>query len=336
MTLTWVRKLITCHTPARTPTILAYQCRPSLRAPCLTIPHPPPHPRRTRRRRMTKPVPRRAAMSPTFLRRRSLGSFLAGTSPPVAMEPLASLPILRVRIIPVPCLHLRSIPLLMSNRLILPTFTPCLHHCPSFSRQVAYPLPTIFLLSPHNRPRSPSHRHPRSLCTSVIPRRLCPPCKSPSTPQEHPFQRQDLSVPCPLSLHHTLTLANFLFLSLSHPRPRYTPLLRGHSRLLRHTRNLRLHRWRTSGTLRHLNKMVHKNRLHRRASVHVAIAAQVGVQVFADRHLAVAASHHACFFPLAAAEMGTFFVLVHPAFCEGAKRVAVMIVASPMSWPMVM
>ena len=113
--------------------------------------------------------------------------------------------------------------------------------------------------------------------------------------------------PCLLSLLHTLILANILFLSLSRLRPQYMPLPQGRSRLLRLTRNLCLHLLRTSGSPRHLNKMAHKSCLRKRASVHVAIVAQVGAQVFAARHLAAVASHRACSSHLVAAEMGMYF-----------------------------
>jgi hypothetical protein len=271
-TLMWaLLKLITCHIPARMPTILAYQSHPFLRAPCLTIPHTLFHLHRALRRETTNPHLQRAIMFPTFLRRKSLGSSLAGTSPPVATEPLASSLILRERIIRVPCPRLRSIPLPMSNSLILPTFI-CLHRRPNFKHRMVY-LHPIFLLSPHSQRRSPSLRHHRSSCTSVILRTLCLPCRFPSILLEYPCQRQDITGPCPLSPLHTLTPTNILFLSLSRPRPQRTSPLKGRSRLLHLTRNLRLHLVRTSGTPRHLNKMVHKNRLTKRASVHVVIVA---------------------------------------------------------------
>lgn len=305
--LVWALKLITCHILARMPTILACQSRLSLRAPCLTIPHPLPHPRQTRSQRMIKPHPQRATTCQTFHRRRSLGSFLADTSPPAATVQLVSSPILRARIIRVPCRHLCSIPPPMSNRLILPTFTPCLHRRPSFNHRMAYLPPTTYLPFPHSQRRSLYHRHLRSSCTSATPRRLCPPCKSPSTRQEHPCQGQDLTALCLLSLLHTLILANFLFLSLSRLRPQHTPLPQGRSRPLRPTPNLRLHLLRTSGSPRHLNKMAYKSRPRKRASVHVVIVARVAVQVFAARRLAVVASHRACSSHLAAAEMGVYF-----------------------------
>lgn len=265
-------KLITCHIPARMRTILAYQSPPFLRALCLTIPHTLLHLRQALRRETVNPRPQRATMFPTFLRRRSLGSSPAGTSPPVATEPLASSPILRVRIIRVPCPRLRNIPLSMSNSLILPT-SICLHRRPNFKHQMVYPLHPIFLLSHHSQLRSPSLRHHRSLRTGVTLRTSCLPCRSLSTLQEYPCRRQDLTGPCPLSLLHTLTLANIMSLYLSRIRPQRTPPLKGRSPLLRLTRNLRLHLVRTSGTPRHLNKMVHKNRLRKRASVHVVIVA---------------------------------------------------------------
>jgi hypothetical protein len=64
---------------------------------------------------------------------------------------------------------------------------------------------------------------------------------------------------------------------------------------------------RTTGSLRHLNKMACKSRPRKRASVHVVIVAQVAAQVFAARHLAAVASHRACSSHLAAAEMGMYF-----------------------------
>ena len=304
--LVWALKPITCHIPARMPTILACQSRPSLRAPCLTILHPLPHPRQTRSHRMIQPHPQRATTCQTFRRRRSLGSSLADTSPPVATVHLVSSPILRARIIRVPYPHLCSIPRPMSNHLILPTFTPCLHRPPSFNHRMAYLLPTIFLPSPHSQRRSPYHRHLRSSYTSATPRRLYPLCRSPSTLQEHPCQRQDLTAPCLLSLPHTLILTIFLSLSLSCLRPQRTPLPQGRSRLLRLTRNRRLPLSRTSGSPYRLNKMAHKSRLRKRDSVHVAIVAQVGAQVFAARLLAAVASHHACSSHLAAVEMGMY------------------------------
>jgi hypothetical protein len=159
---TWaLLRLITCHIPARTPTIPVSQCHPFQRAPCLTIPHPLPLPRRPRSRQMSKPHHQRAAMSPTFLLRRLLGSSPVGTSLPVATEPLASSPILRVRIIRVPCPRLPSTPLLMNSRLTLPTFIPCLHRRPTFNPRMAY-LPTTCPLSHRSQRRSQSHRHPRS------------------------------------------------------------------------------------------------------------------------------------------------------------------------------
>lgn len=265
-------KLITCHIPARMHTTLACQSHPFLRAQCLTIPHTLLHLRQALRRETINPRLQRATMFPTFLPRRSLGSSPVGTSPPVATEPLASSPILRVRIIRVPCPRLRSIPLSMSNSLILPT-SICLPRRPNFKHRMVYPLHLIFLLSHHSQLRSPYLRHHRSSCTGVTLRTLCLPCRSPSTLQEYPCRRPDLTGPCPPSLLHTLTLINTLSLYLSRLRPQRTPPLKGRSRLLRLTRNLRLHPVRTSGTPRLLNKMVHKNRLRKRASVHVVIVA---------------------------------------------------------------
>ena len=161
--LTWaLLRLITCHTPARTHTIPASQSHPSQRAPCLTIPHPLPHPRRPRHRQTTKPHPQQAATSPTFLLPRLLGSSRVGTSLPVATEPLASSPILRVRITRVPCHRQPSTRLLMNSHLTLPTFIPCLHPSPSFNPRMASPLPTTCPLSLHSQQRSQSHHHPRS------------------------------------------------------------------------------------------------------------------------------------------------------------------------------
>jgi hypothetical protein len=306
-TPTWVPlRLITCHILARMPTIMAYQFHPSLRAPCPTILHPRPPPRRRRRRQMIKPLPRRVTTSPTFLLRRLLGLSRAGTSPPVVTVLLASSPILRARIILVPCPRLLSILPPTNNRLTLPTFIPSPHRRPSFNNRMAYPLPTIFPLSPHSRRRSPSHRRLRNSCTSVTLRRLCLLCRSPSVPQEHPYQHQDLTAPCPLSLLHTPTLANILSPSLSLLRPLRMALLQDHSRPPRLTRNLRLHRSCISVFLHHLSKMAHKNRLRKRASGRVVIVVQVGAQVFAVRHLAVVASRRACSSPLAAAGMGAY------------------------------
>ena len=164
MILTWaLLRLITCHIPAHTPTIPACQSHLSQRAVCLTTLPPLPRPRRPRRRRTTKPHPRRAAMSPIFLLRRLLGSSRVGTSPLVATEPLVSLPTLRVRIIRVTSPRLPSTPPPMISHLTLPTFIPCLRRHPSFNRRMAYPLPTTCPLFLHSQRRSQSHHHPRSL-----------------------------------------------------------------------------------------------------------------------------------------------------------------------------
>ena len=151
-------RLITCHIPARMSTIPASQSLPFQRVPCLTIPHPLPRLRRPHRRETTKTHPQLAAMSPTSLLRRLLASSRAGTSLPVATEPLASSPILRVRII-LPCPRLPSIPLPMSSRLTLPTFIPFLRRHPSFNPRMAYPLPTTSPLSPRSQRCSKSHHH---------------------------------------------------------------------------------------------------------------------------------------------------------------------------------
>ena len=335
MTLTWVlQRPTTCHTPARTPIILAYQSHPSLRVPCLTTPHPPPRLHRPRRRQTIKPLPQRATTSLTFLLRRLLGSSRAGTSPPVATEPLASLPILRVRTIPAPCPRQLSTLLPMNNLLILPTFIQSLHRRLSFNRPTAYPLPTIFPPSPHSQQHSPSHRHLRNLCTSATPRRLCLPCRSPSTRRGHLYQLRDLTAPCPLSLPRTLTLVNFLYHSLSLLRPPRMSLPPGRCRLPRLTHNLRLHLSRTNAITHRLNKMVHKSRLHTKALFHVVIVARVGVQAFAVRHLAVVVSRRACSSPLAAAEMGMHFEFVCTQLAEVVNWIFVeTIVASRMFWP---
>ncbi|KAH9995990.1 hypothetical protein BJV77DRAFT_187461 [Russula vinacea] len=125
-------------------------------------PHPLPHPRRPRHRRTTKAHPQRAAISPTFLLPRLLGSFRVGTSLPVATEPLASSPILRVRITRAPCRRLPSTRLPMSSHLTLRTFILCLHPSPSFNPRMAYPLPTTCPPSLHSQQHSQSHHHPRS------------------------------------------------------------------------------------------------------------------------------------------------------------------------------
>lgn len=297
-------RLITCHIPARTPTIPAFQSLPFQRALCLTTPHPSPRPRRPHRREMTNPHPQLAAMSPTCLLRRLLGSSRAGTSLPVVTEPLASLPTLRVRIIPVRR-RLLSIPLPMSSCLTLPTFITSLRHRPSFNHRMAYPLPTICPPSPHNQQRSQSHHHPRlSSCTSVTVRRLCLPYRSPSTLREHPYQRQDLTAPCPLSHPLTPTPANILSHFL-YPLPWRIPR-QGRSRLLRRSRNPRLRPSHTNATPPHLNKMVYKNRFHKKALVNVVIVAQVVVQVSAVRHLVAVAGRRAYSSRPAAAEMGTY------------------------------
>ena len=80
----------------------------------------------------------------------------------------------------------------------------------------------------------------------------------------------------------------------------------GHSHLLGLTRNPRLRLSHTNVIPRHLNKMVHKSRFHKRASVIVVIVAQVVAQVFVVRHLVAAASRRACSSRLVAAEMGTY------------------------------
>jgi hypothetical protein len=152
-------RLITCHILARTHTIPAFQSHPFQRAPCHTIPHPLPHPRRLRLLETTKPHPLLAAMSPTSLPRRLLGSSRAGTSLLVATELLASSPILRVRIIQVPCPRLPSIQLLMSSHPTLPTFIPSLRRRLSFNRRMVYRLPTTCPPSPHSQQRSQSHHH---------------------------------------------------------------------------------------------------------------------------------------------------------------------------------
>jgi hypothetical protein len=81
---------------------------------------------------------------------------------------------------------------------------------------------------------------------------------------------------------------------------------RGRSRLQGLTRNPRLRLSRTNVTPRHPNKMVHKSRFHKRASVIVVIVARVVAQVFAVRHLVAVASRRACSSRLAAVEMGTY------------------------------
>ncbi len=101
-----------------------------------------------------------------------------------------------------------------------------------------------------------------------------------------------LTVPCLLSLPRIHTLVNFPFRTLSlRRRPPMHPLL-GRSHLPQTTHNLLL--LRTRATLRGLNKMVHKSRLHKKASAHVVIAVQAEVRVSADRHSAVVASRRAC------------------------------------------
>jgi hypothetical protein len=87
----------------------------------------------------------------------------------------------------------------------------------------------------------------------------------------------------------------------------------GHSHLLCHTRNPHLRLSRTNATPRHLNKMVHKNRSHKRASVNVVIVAMVA-QVFVVRHLVVVGGHRACSSRLVAAEMGTYLEFRSPHF----------------------
>ena len=158
---TWVLlRLIICHIPARTPTIPAFQSLPFQRALCLTTHHPLPRPRRPHRLEMTNPHSQLVAMSPTSRLRRLLDSSRAGISLPVVTEPLASLPILRVRITRVvQCPRLPSIPRPMSSRLTLPTFIPFMRRRPSFNHRMAYPLPTICPLSPHSQRRSLSHHH---------------------------------------------------------------------------------------------------------------------------------------------------------------------------------
>ena len=161
--LTWaLLRLITCHTPARTPIILACQSHPSQRVACLTTLLPLPRPRRPRRQQTTKPHLQRAAMPLTSLLRRLLGSSRVGTSLPVATEPLVSLPTPRVRIIHVTYPRLPSTPPPMTSHLTLPTFIPCLRRHPSFNRRMAYPLPTTCPLSLHSQRRSQSLHHPRS------------------------------------------------------------------------------------------------------------------------------------------------------------------------------
>ena len=298
-------RVITCHIPARTPTILASQSLRFQRAACLTTLHPLPRPRRPHRQETTNPHSQLAAMSPTSHLRRLLGSSRADISLPVVTEPLASLPILRVRITRVAqCPRLPSFPLPMSSRLTLPTFIPSMRRRPSFNHRMAYPLPTTCPLSPHSRRRSQSHRRRRHLCISVTVRRLCLPCRSPSTLREHPYQHQGLTAPCPLSHPPTPTLANFLhFLYLLHPWriPRQR-----RSRLLHLSRIPRLRLLHTNATPPHPNKMVHISRFHKRVLANVVIVAQAVVQVSAVPHLVAVASRRACSSRLAAAEMGTY------------------------------
>ena len=159
-TLTRVlQRLITCHIPARTPTIPVSQSLPFQRALFLTTPHPLSRLRRPHRRETTSPHPQLAAMSPTSLLRRLLGSSRAGISLPVVTEPLASLPIRRVRIIRAQCPRLPSIPLPMSSRLTLPIFILSMRRRPSFNHRMACPLTTTCPLSPHSQRRSQSHHH---------------------------------------------------------------------------------------------------------------------------------------------------------------------------------
>jgi hypothetical protein len=256
-------------------------------------------------------------MSPIFHLRKLLGSSRAGTSPPVATELPAFLPILRVRIIQALYPRLLNTPLRTINLLTLLTFILFLYPLPSSNRRMAFPLLIIFLRSPHSRRPNPFHRHLRSSCLSVTPRRLFLLCRFPSTRQERLYLRLGLTAPCPLSPLRTHTLANFLCLFPSHPRPRHMPLPQGHSRLTRLTRLLRLRKPRTSASLRHPNKMVHKSRLPRRASVHVVTVAQVGVRASADRHSVVVASRRACSSLPAAAGTGTYLRFLRPHFAEG-------------------
>lgn len=168
MIQTWAPlRLITCHLPARTLTILACQFHPSPRAPFLTTLLPLPRPQRLRSRQTIRLLTREAI---TFHLPKLLDSFRVGTSRPVATEPPAFLPILRVRIIRALCPRLLSTPLPMTNLLTLLTFI-FLHPLPSSNRRMVFPL-IIFPLSPHSsQRRSLFHRHLSRSCPSVTARR---------------------------------------------------------------------------------------------------------------------------------------------------------------------
>jgi hypothetical protein len=248
--------------------------------------------RRHHPQQMIRPAPQPVAMSPTFLPRKLLGSSLAGTSLPAVTELLAFSHTRRVRITLAQCLRLRNTPLLTTNLLTLPTSTLSPHPRPSSHLRMASLLPTTFPPSPHSLPRSQSHRHLRSSCTSVTLRRSFRRLyRFRSTLQGQPYLHLGLMAQCPLSLPRTHIPVKFPLRSLDLRRllPIHLLLGRNHPPPTTHD-NLPL---RTSASLRGQNKMVHKSRLYKKASAIVAIVVQAVVQVSDDHHSAVA-SQRAC------------------------------------------
>ena len=286
---------------------------------------------------MTLLPPRPVAMSPTFPLRKLLGLSPAGTSLLAATELLAFSPTLRVPITPAQCLRLRNTPLLTTNLLTLPTSILFPHPRPSSHPRMASL--TTFPLSPHSLLRSPSHRHLRSSYTSVILRKSFRLYRFRSTLQgylyRHLGRHLGLTAPCPPSLPRTHILIKCPFRSLVLRRLPPMHLLLGRNRLPPTSHNNNLPQ-RTSATLRGQNKMVHKSRLHKKASAIVAIVVQVEVRVSDGHHLVVVSRRACSSLPVVVGMGMALSDYCARAWLTGSNRyISGTNVVSPMSCPMV-